>query len=385
MSFEFDMKAGLLFGVGTSEQIGERLKQFQCTKVICVFDPGIEATGIPEKIMEHIRAAGIETVAFGNVLPDPPDTLINECGELGRNEKVDGVVGIGGGSSMDTAKALNILLSNPGPIEDYMVPQAPHNPSKPMILIPTTSGTASEITRVSVVSNTRQHTKDGIMGPATVADLAIVDPALTLKLPPAITASTGLDALAHAIESYTSTAGNPISDTLAQQAIEVIAKALPRAVENGEDIDARTQMSYGCTLAGIAFNNAFPHFAHALGHALGTFYKVPHGAACAVGLPSVIRLSAKAFPHKVKNIGARLGTPVDASLDAEQAGAFVADSLSRLIAATGSPSLKGLNIENLDIPALAAKTMEDFTFNFVPQKMDLAAVQQEIEAIYNAG
>ena len=208
----------VLFGTGISQETGSRLKGFGCTKVIVVYDKGIKSTGIADRIIENINAAGIETICYDGVQPDPPDWSVDEAGTLGINEKVDGVVGIGGGSSLDTAKGVKLLLTNPPPVNKYFGREGViTNPSKPLIVIPTTAGTGSECTPGGVITDSKNKIKTNISGIGCSVTLGIVDPGLTLGLPPAITASTGLDAFGHAFESYTSALSNSYSEVVGRE------------------------------------------------------------------------------------------------------------------------------------------------------------------------
>ena len=292
MLFTISSKSEVLFGEHAADQVGEKTRALGCSKVLCVYDKGVEDAGIVGPVIENLERAGLKVVRYGGVLPDPPDPMVDECGALARKEQVDGVVGVGGGSTLDTAKAVNVLLGNPGSILDYYFrPGAPgHKPGKKLVLIPTTSGTASEVTSVSVITNTKNNTKGGVKGEATVATLAIVDPLLTLGMPPAITAATGMDTFAHALEAYTSGVRNIMSDVLAEKSIELVARYLPTAVKNGFDIEARTNMSFACMIAGMSFADATPHFGHAFGHTLGAAHHVPHGIGCAIAQPGLSRL-----------------------------------------------------------------------------------------------
>jgi alcohol dehydrogenase len=307
MPFSISSKAEVLFGEGVSQQIGERLVGLGCKNILCVYDKGVKGAGIIDPIVAEIKKKGIAVVQFDGVLPDPPDTMINACGELAKKAAVDGVLGIGGGSSLDTAKAVNILLANPGTIDQYIGPGTPHKPSKPLVLVPTTSGTGSEVTYVSVITLTKAGIKTGVAGPATKASLAVVDPLLTQAMPPHITASTGMDAFAHALEAYTSKINNVMSDTLSEKALALIIEYLPKAVQDGSDIEARTQMCFASLIAGMSFNDAVPHLGHAFGHTLGAIHHVAHGIGCAIAQPAVIEMVAEIMPDKVRRLGSLFG------------------------------------------------------------------------------
>jgi len=386
MVFRIGPKSEVLFGEGASEQIGEKTKLLGCTRVLCVYDQGVKDAGIVGPVIEGLKKAGLEIIQFGGVLPDPPDTMINQCGELARNGRVDGIVGIGGGSTLDTAKAVNVLLGNPGPIENYYIQPgaSPHKPGKPLVLVPTTAGTASEITYVAVLTRTATGAKQGVLGPATIASLAIVDPLLTLGLPPAITATTGMDTFAHALEAYTAAGRNMMSDVLSEKAIALTVQYLPKAVGNGSDVEARTNMSFACLIAGMAFTDAKTHFGHAFGHSLGARHHVPHGTGCAIAQPGVIAVVAEHLPEKVRRVGELMGLLLGNDLSPAELGRKVSERIAAFNREIGVPTLKQLRITESDLAPLAEGLMKDICFSFMPVKLGREEVLKVIEGLYAA-
>lgn len=382
MAFTISAKSEVLFGEHTSYQTGKKTKALGCSKVLCVYDKGIKNAGIVDPIVENMEKVGLEVVHYDGVLADPPDTMVNECGELARKERVDGIVGIGGGSTMDTAKGVNIMLGNPGPIQGYFGAGTKHKPGRPLVLIPTTAGTASEITHVAVITNTAKNTKDGVMGVAVKANIAIVDPALTLGLPPHITSATGMDTFAHALEAYTTSGHNLMSDVLAEKAIELVSKYLPKAIKNGSNIEARTNMSFACLIAGMSFNDAIPHFGHAFGHTLGAIHHVPHGTGCAIAQPGVIEIVADLMPDKVRRVGELMGLKLRGNLSTDELGKEVSNKIIAFNKELGVPTLKELNIKESDLEHLARRTMGDGCFLFLPKKLGMKDVLKIIQKAY---
>jgi len=384
MVFRIGPKSEVLFGEHASDQTGERTKLLGCSKVLCVYDPGVKDAGVVAPILENLRKAGLEIVEYGKVLPDPPDTMVNECGELARKAKVDGIVGVGGGSTLDTAKAVNVMLGNPGPIENYYLgPGAQgHKPGKPLVLVPTTAGTGSEITYVAVLTRTDLNMKNGVLGPATIASLAIVDPLLTLGLPPAITAATGMDTFAHALEAYTAAGQNMMSDMLSEKAIELTVHYLPRAVKKGSDVEARTNMSFACLIAGMAFTDAKTHFGHAFGHSLGSRHHIPHGTGCAIAQPGVIAIVADLMPKKVRRVGELMGLTLADNLSSAELGKRVSDRIAAFGKEIGVPTLRQLNIKESDLVPLAEGLMKDVCFSFMPIKLGLEDVLKVIQELH---
>jgi alcohol dehydrogenase len=382
MAFRISAKSEVLFGDHASYQTGKRAVAFGCKKILCMYDPGVKDAGIIDPIIRNMEMAGLSVIHYGQVQADPPDTIVNECGEFARNEKVDGIVGIGGGSTMDAAKAVNVMLGNPGPIYRYFGLGIKQREGKPLILIPTTAGTASEITHMAVITNTKAGVKGSVMGTATKANLAIVDPQLTRGLPPHITAATGMDTFAHAVEAYTTMETNLMSDTLAERAIDLVTRFLPRAVQNGTDMEARTNMSFACLIAGMAFNDAIVHFGHALGHTLGARHHVPHGIACAIAMPGVIEIAADMIPNRVRRIGEIMGLSLSDPLSPTELARQVSDRIISFSKGIGIPTLKELNIKESDLLPLALGTMSDGCFYFMPKRISSHEVIQIVQKAY---
>jgi alcohol dehydrogenase len=354
MPFNINHMTPVLFGANMSLRTGNRLRDLGITKVLCVYDQGVKKAGIPDKIISNIKALGIKVVVYEGVQPDPPDFTVEECAEVGRKAEVDGVVGIGGGSTMDTAKAANLLLTNPSPIHRYMgMVRIPMKPGKPLVLIPTTSGTGSEVTIYAVLTDSRDHKKKGPAGPLMRATLAIVDPMLTVGMPPSVTADTGMDAFCHAVESLTAGNANPNADMMAERAVALVAQYLPKAVENGKDIEARTQMSFAATLGGYAFVDANTHIGHCIGHTLGALHHIPHGNACAVAMPEMLEFLAPTSPDGIRMIGMAMGLKVDSSTSPKVAGRRVREGVIALNNRIGLRTLRQNKIQETDLDKIA--------------------------------
>lgn len=368
MTFNIRHLTPVIFGEGASLETGKKLKEHGIQKVFCVYDTGIKAAGVVDKIVETIRAEDIQVIEFDGVLPDPPDTIVDQAGEIARKEGVDGVLGIGGGSSLDAAKAVNVLLGNPGSISGYFDRGVPQKPCKPLFAIPTTAGTGSEVTAVAVISNTREERKQGVGGPNCIPTLAIVDPSLTLGLPPQITAATGMDAFSHAAEAFTSVLHNPMSDILALEAISLVMKYLPLACKDGSNAEARSKMSFASTIAGMSFNDATPHLGHAIAHTMGAKFHVPHGTGCGLAMPLVIEHVSDVMPERVRAIGKTIGLEIRDDLSDEEAGVAVADEIRKLLKEINLPTLKDLNIQESGLKSIAEDTPGDVCAIFVPKK-----------------
>ena len=380
MVFNITRTSPVLFGVGSSMQTGVKLRALGCKKIICVTDKGVKESGVTDNIVKNMEEAGIKVIQYDGVVPDPPDYMMEECAAIAKNEQVDGVVGIGGGSSLDTAKGVNVLLGNPFPIARYHDHHLSLKPGKVLILIPTTAGTGSEVTAVSVVTDTKNNKKGAVIGPPCTATLAIVDPELTVGMPASVTASTGMDAFSHAAEALTSNSANAMSDILSEKAIALIFQNLKAAVRNGSDISARTNMSMAAMIAGIAFNDAIPHLGHAIGHALGAKLHIAHGIACALALPDAIEYVAEILPDKVKFIGTTMGLNLD-GMPSQEFGKEVAKAIRYFARDVGIPTMKELKIKKESLDAVAQDTLKDDCAHFIPREITSEKV---LEMLYNA-
>ncbi len=385
MAFNINHLSPVLFGLNMSMRTGMRLKDFGCTRVLFIYDQGIKKAGIPDRVIKNTRALGIKVFVYEGVVADPPDYIVEEAAEIGRKEKVDGVVGIGGGSSMDTAKVVNILLTNPSPVRQYMgFGGPPMKPGKTLILIPTTAGTGSEVTNMAVLTDSRTGRKGGPANNLLRATLAIVDPMLTVGMPPSVTAETGMDAFCHAAEALTSGQANPMSDILGEKAISLVCKYLPRAVKNGSDIEARTNMSFAAMAAGYAFNDAITHIGHSIGHTLGAMFHVPHGNACAVAIPEIMEFVAEAAPAGIRRLGMAMGLKTDDSVSPREAGVMVRDAIRSLIKEIGIRTLKQLKIEESALPEIATRSATEGPAMFSPRRVNSDDILVILQKAYRA-
>lgn len=367
MPFSVNHLTPLFFGLHMSLRTGMRLKQLGATSVLFIYDQGIKKAGIPDPIIKNVKALGMKVCVYEGVQPDPPDYTVDEAAAVGIKEGVDAVVGLGGGSSMDTAKAANLMLTNPGPMQSYLGAMRQFKPGKTLILIPTTSGTGSEVTTMAVLTDTRDHRKKGPAGNQCRATLAIVDPMLTVGMPPSVTADTGMDAFAHAFEAVTGGQAHPMSDLLGEKAISLVCQYLPRAVANGKDIEARTNMSFAATLAGYAFTDSITHLGHSIGHALGASHHIPHGNACALAMPEIAEFIAEYTPG-IKKVGVAMGLKIDDKTPAKEAGAMVAEAIRALNKSIGIKGLQQHNIKESELPAIAAAATTEGPATFSPRK-----------------
>ncbi len=293
-NFEYHCQTNIMMGTGQSKEIGSIVEDFVLpdAKVMIVTDSGVRNAGLVQPIEAYLQEAGYSVFVFDQVSPNPRD---NEClagAELFRKEQASAVIAIGGGSPMDTAKAIALLGPNGGIPEDYISGKKAYANLSPLICIPTTAGTGSEVTRSSVITLAASHKKITLKHALLRPTIAILDPALTLTVPKSITAATGVDALVHAIEGYSCKVTNPISKAMGASAMETIVKYLPAAYKDGSDLDARYKMQEGSLLAGLCFGSADVAAVHCIAEALGSLYDTPHGIANAVFLPYVMQFNA---------------------------------------------------------------------------------------------
>lgn len=347
------------FGCGAVASLADRVRAAGGTRLLLVTDAGIRAAGLLERATTPLEAAGIPFTIFDRVTPDSSSTLITEGVEALRSAGCDAVVGLGGGSSLDTAKAVAALATNPGTPLDYVGLHKVTARPLPMVAVPTTAGTGSEVSLWSVFTDDARKLKVAIGGIMLYPAVAICDPDLTLDLPPALTAATGMDALAHAIECYTNNACGPISAALALSAVELIGRHLRPAALNGRDRAARYGMMVASTMAGMAMNPTRLGLAHALAMPLGSGdLKIPHGLAVAVTLPPVMEFNHLAAPERFAAVARALGEPVD-GFSTAAAAAAAAPAVRRLADEVGIPrGLAGCNLRESDIPAIVDEAMK---------------------------
>ena len=305
--YEFRLPGVLLFGVGVVERVGEETSKWGSRALLVSGKTATKSTGLRDRVGKLLRDAGMEVILFDQVEANPSTQTIDRGAELAKQEKCDLVVGVGGGSPLDAAKAISGMMTLPGSALDYLRKEREiDRPAMPLIAIPTTSGTASEVTQVAVLSDTERKIKVGVKSPYWLAKAAIVDPQLTLSAPPELTAATGMDALTHATEGYLSTNADPMTDALALRAIGLCGQHLRAAFADSSNLDARTGMALGSMMAGMAFANCGLGAVHALAHQLSALYDLPHGAACALFLPYVLEYNLPVVEEKMANIAQAL-------------------------------------------------------------------------------
>ncbi|MEM6833861.1 MAG: iron-containing alcohol dehydrogenase, partial [Pseudomonadota bacterium] len=287
----FATAGNIICAPGSVEQLGALVAQRDVGRVLLVCDPGIEALGLIDPALESLNAADKEVCVFSDVEADPSAATVEHAAQQARSFGAQAVIGFGGGSPMGVAKAAALLLGSNQPLDALYGVDKASGPRLPLLLIPTTAGTGSEVTPIAILT-IGAETKMGIVSPHLLPDVALLDPQLTIGLPPHITAATGIDAMVHAIEAFTSLhKKNPISDALAIKALSLLAKGVPAAYADGENLEARGDALLGASLAGMAFANAPVAAVHALAYPIGARFHVPHGVSNALVLPHVLRFN----------------------------------------------------------------------------------------------
>ena len=344
----------IVSGEGAVNEIPALLKSYQAGRVMVFADPGVLDAGIVAPLEDQLKEAGVIYEIYSDLKPEPPVEIGKNALQALKSFDADFVIGIGGGSSLDIAKAVSVLHGNEGSIENYLNlsgDKSLANRGLPKLLIPTTAGTGAEVTDISVFS--LEGTKDVITHEFLLADVAVVDPDLTMTVPPKVTAATGVDALTHAVEAYISVNSTPLTDALALDAMERIAKNIRTAVWNGSNKEARAQMSWGSMTAGLSFYNAGVAGVHALAYPLGGLFKIPHGESNAVLLPYIFDYIWPSCMEKMGVIAGRIGANTEGLSKREAAIAGVRE-LKNIVEDVGIPStLEQFGIKESDLVNLA--------------------------------
>ncbi|AXF57023.1 iron-containing alcohol dehydrogenase [Salicibibacter kimchii] len=384
MEFQYGIPSQATFGHGVVKKVGEVLSELEATKVLFVCDEGVKKAGIVDKVQTYMEEKNVAIVPYSNVVPNPPETVLDEGADLAKKEQVEAVVAVGGGSSIDTAKALNILITNPTPINQYDGINNIKNPTKPLIAIPTTSGTGSEVTSITVITDTKQKKKMVIGGRHCGADIALVDPELTMGLPPTITAATGMDALTHGIESYVSNFASVPSDVNGLKAIELISNNIVEAYQNGNNVEARTNMLLGSMLAGYAFNSALLGLVHAIAHPLSVYCGLPHGVANASTLSYAMAFNARDenVQKLYRDIGRSMGVQVDGLSDVDAAYKTL-EAIKSLSDQVQIPTLSEAGVKREQFDVLAEATLnEEISIMANPTKVTKEDVLEILDLAY---
>ncbi len=376
MSTYYFLPTRNVFGEGSVEEAGTLAKTLNVKKILIVTDAFLAKNGMAERVAEIYKQAGIGVHIFGGAEPNPTDKNVLEGIKCYREQGCNGIVSLGGGSSHDCAKGIGLVASNGGDIRDFEGIDKSSNDMVPLMAINTTAGTASEITRFCIITDTERKVKMAIVDWRVTPQISINDPVLMVGMPPSLTAATGMDALTHAIEAYVSTMANPLTDAAALKAITMITQYLPKAVANGEYMKARDNMAYAQYLAGIAFNNASLGYVHAMAHQLGGFYNLPHGVCNAILLPYIESFNLISNLNRFRDIAAAMGENIT-GLSTDEAAEKAIMAIRRLSKQVGIPrDLKSLGVKPEDFAIMAENAKKDVCQLTNPRK---ATKEQVIE------
>ncbi|MBM4333444.1 MAG: iron-containing alcohol dehydrogenase [Deltaproteobacteria bacterium] len=368
-------------GAGTAKEVGLSFQSAGAKKVLIVTDGGVVKAGLLEPLKNSLQEAKLSFEIFDRVEPNPSDKTVMDGAQLFKKTGSNAILGVGGGSPLDASKAIQVMVSHPGEIHEYFGVAAASKITLPrpyLIAVPTTSGTGSEVSRGAVITNTKANTKSVIRtGPS---NLAIIDPEMTLTMPPFLTAATGMDALSHHIEARVSNQYQPICSALALEGIRLVGKSLKRAVHKGDDLDARLDMAVASMTGALAFQKGLGAV-HSLAHQLSTEADVHHGVANSILLPHVMRYNLPQSREELVLIAQALGAKID-SLPLEEAAEQACKEVARLSSEIGLPSrLRTVGVKEEQIPAMADKAMGDWCHPFNPRpctKDDMVALYQAV-------
>lgn len=382
MSYEFRSVPRIVCEEGALHSVGKVLKDLGAQRVMLVCDPGIVSLGFVVKAQDSLEVAGCAVTVFDQVVPDPSSAVVKEAAEQARQFKADGVLGLGGGSSLDAAKLVALLINSEQPLEELYGTDKAQGQRVPLVLVPTTAGTGSEVTWVSVITDEQQR-KQAVYSSQLMPDVAVLDPQLTLGLPPRVTAATGLDAMVHAIEAYTSrTRKNPIADGLASAALGLLSANLRKVLANGQDVAARTAMLQGSLMAGVAFVNASVAAIHGLAYPLGARFHIPHGHANALVMVPVLRFNLSAAQSQYAELATYLLPGRHFEHEAEAAEAFV-QAIEALVADSGLETrLSKLGVDEPALTEMANSVVMNLRRLIDSNPRDMTA--QDVEALYRS-
>ncbi|NMB17043.1 MAG: iron-containing alcohol dehydrogenase [Firmicutes bacterium] len=369
----------VITGIGCSDCLPEEVEKLKARKVLLITDEGVRGAGLTEEIEGNLKACCEELSVYDDVPPEPAVKDADKLGDAARELRPDVIVGVGGGSVLDMAKGAAVLANNPGSIKDYFGTGLVKNPSVPTIMLPTTAGTGSEVTPNAIFLDEEEKLKVGVVSPYNFARVAIVDAKLTLSAPPRLTASTGVDAFTHAVESYTSVRASVHSDLFAAESIRRIARSLRTVVANPGDLEARYDMALGSVYGGIALSMAGTGGVHALAYPLGGTYRIPHGVSNALLLPYVMEFNYLANLEKFCNVARLMGEPTE-GLSLRDGARKALEAIKALVEDVGIPS----SLQEVGVDPSAASELADAASQVTrllannPRRIS----RDEIQAIY---
>ncbi len=383
--FDHEPRTRIVFGRGTVDRVGELTRSLSARRVLLVTDPGIVSAGHAARVTRALETAGLTVVVFDRVIANPTTRCVEDCRVIAAAERIDAIVGLGGGSSLDTAKGCNFLLTQGGRMQDYRGVGKATRPMLPLVAIPTTAGTGSECQSFALITDETTHEKMACGDPKAAARIAILDPGLTLSQPPRVTADTGVDAIAHALETAVTRRRTALSCLYSQAALQLTLTSLPQVLDNPEDLPARSRMLLGAAWAGVAIENSMLGAAHAAANPLTAHHGIVHGEAVGMMLPWVVRFNARepATQGTYADLARAAGlAPAGASQEAAMQA--LVDSIDALLARGRLPHrLSACGVEPTDLPQLAREAATQWTAGFNPRSVSVTDFEQLYEAAYS--
>ena len=381
--YPFFLPIPVLFGSGISKRTGEEAKNLGCKRPLVLYDRGIEAAGIAQRIVDSVTEAGLECVTNNTVESDPSDLSIDAIADFAKANHVDSIIAVGGGSTIDSAKCVKFLLSHPGELRHYLGYYPGDDTGVPLISIPTTAGTGSEVTIGAIVTDTATNTKVSVANMFVKSALAIVDPELTQGCPSHITAACAFDVLAHIIEGCTSNHTSPLTQTILHSGISLFMKSFPRVCQDGSDMQARSDMHMASLIGGIAILNGYVQVGHSFAHTIGAVYHVPHGAACSMFTGPCLEYVADIWPEEVGQIAALLEVPGAAGASAKEAARGISRKLYEMARAVGLPQITDVCPEEAQAaPQVIPIVLEDSLRVYSPREVDEAGARWILHRAY---
>lgn len=369
-----------VFGAGSLDLVGQYARNYALARPLLVTDPGVIGAGWADIVMTHLVDHGVRACVFKDLTSNPKADEVMKGADVFRKERCDGIIAVGGGSPIDCAKGIGIVVANEKPIDAFEGVDLVERPLPPLFCIPTTAGTGADVSQFAIITDTTRKVKMAVVSKAIVPDVALIDPRPLTTMSRVLTASTGLDALAHAIEAYASTAGSTMTDMHARVAIALVSKHLRAAVANAKDVDARGGMMLASLHAGLAFSNASLGAVHAMAHSLGGLLDLPHGECNALLLPHVIRVNAPEAPGCYREIAEAFGVPVEDASDVNVHNRLV-DAVFTLAQDVGiTHSLAALGVAEKDLSSLAENAFYDPCLITNPKELSVS----ELKELYGA-
>jgi alcohol dehydrogenase len=379
-AFDYQPRTRVVFGPGKISLLGALAREQGGQRILLVTDRGLESAGHPARGIAALEEAGLEVTVFDEVHENPTTDDVDRGLMVARAARIDLIVGLGGGSSMDCAKGINFLFTNGGRMQDYLGKGKATRPMLPLIAVPTTSGTGSEAQSYALIADAHTHMKMACGDPKAACRVALLDPELTISMPAFVTAATGIDALSHAVESYVAVCSNPVSQLFSRQAWELLIHGFPAVLNTPGDGEARARMLLGAHLAGSAIENSMLGATHALANPLSAHARVTHGVAIGVMLPHVVRYNESVVGRRYLDFATEAGLrPANES----QAGELLAQHITRLVERSGLPTkLRDCAVDRALFPQLAAEAAQQWTGRFNPRPVDESSLQALYEGAW---